>query len=189
MTVTELNRHIIAVLTPVLGQGEAKSAARIIWDDVLHYTPGQIIIRGDHELEPFSVEHINRLLREVCGGRPLQYAIGTARFMGMDLKVAPDTLIPRPETAGLVDIITDDAGEQTDLHVLDIGTGSGCIAIALARALKFARIDAIDISAPALEVASENARNLGCRINFIHADALALPQNQAVDDRYDIIVS
>lgn len=189
MTVYELNRHITDTLTPVLGAGEAKAAARIIWDDVLHYTPEQIIIRGDHNLEPFTVERIDSLLRDVCAGVPLQYAIGTARFMGMDFKVTPDTLIPRPETAGLVDLITDDAGDRPDLHVLDVGTGSGCIAIALSRALKFADIDALDISRPALDVAAENARRLGCRINFIHADALTLPQSRIPADGYDIIVS
>lgn len=188
MTVSELNRHIIATLTPVLGQGEARSAARIIWDDVLHYTPEQIIIRGDHRLEQFTVEHIDELLRDVCAGEPLQYAIGSARFMGMDLKVTPDTLIPRPETAGLVDLITDHFGQRPDLHVLDVGTGSGCIALALCRALRFPLVDAIDISLPALDVARQNADALGCKINFVRADALTLPENPA-QRIYDIIVS
>lgn len=188
MTVSELNRHIIATLTPQLGSGEARAAARIIWDDVLHYTPEQIIIRGDHPLEPFTVGHIDELLRKVCDGEPLQYAIGSARFMGMDLKVTPQTLIPRPETAGLVDLITDHFGTRADLRVLDVGTGSGCIALALSRALKFARIDALDISEPALKVARENARTLDCNINFVHADALVLPENPP-ERIYDIIVS
>ncbi len=194
MTVSELNRHIIATLTPGLGPGEARSAARIIWDDVLHYTPAQTVIRGDHRLEPFTQENIDELLRRVCAGEPLQYAIGTARFMGMDLKVTPDTLIPRPETAGLVDLITDRFGQRADLRVLDVGTGSGCIALALSRALKFADIDAMDISQPALDVARENAETLGCNINFIRADALQLPSGGLSEVRtspqsYDIIVS
>lgn len=194
MTVSELNRHIIATLTPVLGPGEARSAARIIWDDVLHYTPAQTVIRGDHRLEPFTQENIDELLRRVCAGEPLQYAIGTARFMGMDLKVTPDTLIPRPETAGLVDLITDRFGQRADLQVLDVGTGSGCIALALSRALRFADIDAMDISQPALDVARENAETLGCNINFIRADALQLPSGGLNEERtspqsYDIIVS
>ena len=194
MTVSELNRHIIATLTPVLGPGEARSAARIIWDDVLHYTPAQTVIRGDHRLEPFTQENIDELLRRVCAGEPLQYAIGTARFMGMDLKVTPDTLIPRPETAGLVDLITYRFGQRADLRVLDVGTGSGCIALALSRALKFADIDAMDISQPALDVARENAETLGCNINFIRADALQLPSGGLSEERtspqsYDIIVS
>lgn len=194
MTVSELNKHIIATLSPVLGGGEARSAARIIWDDVLHYTPAQIVIRGDHQLESFTVENIEQLLRRVCEGEPLQYAIGSARFMGMDLKVTPATLIPRPETAGLVDLITDRFGQLPDLRVLDVGTGSGCIALALSRALRFAHIYAMDISQPALDVARGNARNLDCRINFVHADALQLPTGGPNEVRtppegYDIIVS
>lgn len=187
MTVSELNRHIIDSLTPALGAGEAKAAARIIWEDVLHYSPEQIVIRGDHELEPFTVERIRGLLSDVFSGMPLQYAVGTARFMGMDLKVTPATLIPRPETAGLVDLICDDFGSRSDLRVLDVGTGSGCIALALSRALKFAEVDAMDISEPALEVARENAKALGCKINFIHGDALSLVA--PAEPCYDIIVS
>ena len=77
--------------------------------------------------------------------------------MGNDYAVTPDTLIPRPETAEMVDMVAGRNGGRTDLRVLDIGTGSGCIAISLARVLKFAQIDAVDISKAALEVAAENA--------------------------------
>ncbi|MDE6467512.1 MAG: peptide chain release factor N(5)-glutamine methyltransferase, partial [Muribaculaceae bacterium] len=95
-------------------------------------------------------------------------------------------LIPRPETAGLVALITDRYGCRPDLQVLDIGTGSGCIAISLARALPFCRIDAIDISAAALDIAQRNAAALKAKVNFIQSDILAAEPPRA---RYDIIVS
>lgn len=187
MTVSELNRELVATLTPELGRGEAQSAARIIWEDVMEYTPVEIVTRGNYELEDFTVGHIRDIARRVVGGEPVQYAVGQARFMGMDLKLSRATLIPRPETEGLVDMITDRAGDRSDLRVLDIGTGSGCIAIALARALHFATIDAIDISQAALDVAAANARRLKAAVNFRQADALRLvPPDRPV---YGIIVS
>ena len=93
-------------------------------------------------------------------------------------------LIPRPETEQLVDLIVDE-NSASDLRVLDIGTGSGCIAISLARALKFAQVDALDVSRDALAVARENAAALKVRVNFFESDILS-PQPAA---RYDIIVS
>jgi release factor glutamine methyltransferase len=116
----------------------------------------------------------------------MQYVLGKAYFMGMELRVTAATLIPRPETAQLVDRIIDDFGSAKDVRLLDIGTGSGCIAIALARGLKFADISAIDISADALDVARENARNMYVSVNFERADALQL---QARPNSYDVIVS
>lgn len=187
MTVSELNHTILERLIPVLGLPEATAATRIIWEDVLQYNPAQIITRGSHELEDFTVAHIDSVVNRIVEGEPIQYAIGQARFMGLDLKVTPDTLIPRPETAGLVDMITDFAGNRPDLRVLDIGTGSGCIAIALSRALHFATIDAIDISEAALQVARFNAGKLAVKVNFSKADALNMPVPSF--PIYDIIVS
>lgn len=184
MTLSELNTITAATLAP-LGT-EARDITRILMEDLLGYDPTAIIIHGDRELEPLTVRRIHRAAERVLAGEPVQYVVGTARFMGLDFKVTPATLIPRPETEGLVDTIIAEAGPRADLRVLDIGTGTGCIAIALARALKFARVDAIDISADALTVAEENARNLRAKVQFRRADALNLT---LPDGSYDIIVS
>jgi release factor glutamine methyltransferase len=125
-------------------------------------------------------------VQRVVSGEPLQYVLGTAFFMGMELRVTPATLIPRPETSQLVDRIVDDMSSRADLRVLDIGTGSGCIAIALARALKFADVNAVDISDEALAVAAENAATLRTDVHFSHADALNMPP---MPNAYDVIVS
>ena len=107
--------------------------------------------------------------------------------MGNSYIVTPAVLIPRPETAALVDMITDHAGGRSDLRILDIGTGTGCIAISLARALPFADVDASDISAQALDVARENARNLKTKVTFRQEDILKAEPPAA--PCYDIIVS
>lgn len=187
MTLTELYRKIIDELSPSLGANEAKATARLLLEDDLGVTPAVLALRGDRVLEPETITRYGRFISQIKAGEPPQYIIGSAHFMGMDLKVTPATLIPRPETAGLVDMIVDDNSGKTGLHVCDLGTGSGCIAIALSRALPFAEVDAVDISDDALAVARENAAKLMCKINFIKADildSLPLPAQ-----KYDIIVS
>lgn len=187
MTLDALYKEITARLTAALGEGEGRSAALVIADDVLGYDRTGLVLYGYRELEDFTVAHIRRIVADICDkGVPVQYAVGTARFEGMDFKVTPAVLIPRPETEGLVDMIADDAAGRTDLRVLDIGTGSGCIAISLGRVLKFADIDAVDISRDALDVARQNAARLSVKVNFILGDILKMQPDEAA---YDIIVS
>ena len=104
----------------------------------------------------------------------------------MNLKVDNSTLIPRPETEELVDIIVHENQSHKDLNILDIGTGSGAITIALSRNLPFSNVDAIDISENALKIANENARNLHTHIGFTKADIFKF---EPKTDYYDIIVS
>lgn len=187
MTVDELHRECVTGLTPFLGAGEARAAADIIFEDVRGMTRTDLVLYGHRTVEDFTVSRIRRIVADIAAGTPVQYAVGTARFCGMDFKVTPAVLIPRPETRWLVDRITDDAARRRDLKILDCGTGSGCIAIALARALAFADINAVDISADALDVARENAVRTGTSVNFIQADLLRL--SAPSDPVYDIIVS
>ena len=187
MTLSELNRHLIATLSASLGNGEAKATARLLLEDVLKVTPQKLLMTGDRVLEPETVRMFDRYLGRIIAGEPPQYVIGTARFMGMDLKVTPAVLIPRPETAELVDIITDREGSRSDLNVLDIGTGSGCIAIALARALVFPHVEAIDISDEALDIARQNAKALMADIDF-HRQDILVPAPKVLN-QYNVIVS
>lgn len=186
-TVSDIYRELISVLTAPLGQREATAAARIILEDVRGVTPTDLVVNGDRTLENGTIVHIKNIADKICSGMPVQYAVGQARFYGMDFVVTPDVLIPRPETEGLVDMIIDDCGSRNDLSILDCGTGSGCIAIALARHLRFADIRAIDISKAALKVAEDNARRLKTRIVFAVLDILKL--GTGIKDKYDIIVS
>ena len=149
MTLGELQRRLRAVLTEALPAGEAEGCVRAILEDAGGYTPVDLALRGDVALEAFTAERLLGMARRVAAGEPVQYVTGHARFYGMDLHVEPGVLIPRPETEGLVDRIVDDAAGRTDLRVLDLCTGSGCIAIALARNLPFARVEAPATSPPA----------------------------------------
>lgn len=166
---------------------EAEATARIIFEDVGGYDRNYIFADGDREIPDFVQARIDKVADSVLAGQPVQYAVGRARFMGMDFKVTPAVLIPRPETEGLVDLVVDDWRGRADLAVLDVCTGSGCIGIALARALPFASVEALDISDEALAIARDNARTLGAGIAFGKADALAL--TPAIEPLFDIIVS
>ena len=171
-------------LASVAQPQEVQAMIRIICEDIFNYDPVDVALRQESELPDFAQERIDDLIARMQRHEPLQYIIGTARFHGHKFKVTPAVLIPRPETEQLVDIIVNE-NTASDLRVLDMGTGSGCIAISLARALKFASVDALDVSREALAVARENAAALKGKVRFVENDML-LPQPAAT---YDIIVS
>lgn len=186
-TLSEYYKGLRSSLAQVLPKGEADSAAAILMEDIGGYTRTTLFADGDREISDFVKGRIDSAVARIVGGEPVQYAVGRALFMGNSYIVTPAVLIPRPETAALVDMITDHAGGRSDLRILDIGTGTGCIAISLARALPFAEVDASDISAQALDVARENARNLKTKVTFRQEDILKAAPPAA--PCYDIIVS
>lgn len=163
---------------------EVQAMIRVICQDVFNYDQVDVALRQESELPDFAPERVADIIARLRRHEPLQYIVGSARFHGHRFKVTPAVLIPRPETEQLVDLIIDE-NPGSDLRVLDMGTGSGCIAISLARALKFAQVDALDVSRDALAVARENAAALKVQVRFFESDMLA-PQPTA---SYDIIVS
>ncbi len=171
-------------LAGVAEPDEVQAMIRIICEDVFNYDQVDVALRQESELPAFAPERIADIIARLHRHEPLQYVVGHARFHGHQFKVTPAVLIPRPETEQLVDLIIDE-NSGSDLRVLDMGTGSGCIAISLARALKFAQVDALDVSRDALAVARENAAALKVKVRFFESDMLS-PQPPG---RYDIIVS
>lgn len=132
---------------------------------------------------PFD-EIISRLNQ----GEPIDYILGYTYFYGLKIEVSKDTLIPRPETEELVELILNENQTRSGLKILDIGTGSGCIALALKYNLVNAEVTAIDISSKALEIAKKNSDHLDLNINFIPLDILN-EQLWSHLTHYDIIVS
>lgn len=131
-------------------------------------------------------------LERLKNQEPIQYILGETEFFGLPFKVNPHVLIPRPETEELVDwIMTSDPGPKThDLTILDMGTGSGCIAITLAKNLKNAKVYALDVSKDALEIAKQNAELNHVEVEFIQADILKVEDGiRNTDLKFDIIVS
>lgn len=172
-------------LAPVYGAGEAGAMVRLTFRAIKGWDQTRLVINGDQPASDWLQQKIHSVTDRLLQHEPIQYILGKAYFYGMDLTVTPDTLIPRPETAGLVDLIVDENNRQ-DLRILDIGTGSGAIAIALYRNLRFPRITALDISEKALDVARQNASDLHCSIDFMHANIFSFNPSPS---SLDIIVS
>lgn len=184
-------RHAREALTPMYGEREASAMVDEMMLRIKGWDRVQTVIRAKDPASEFIIDRVNDTVSRLMKGEPVQYIFGKAHFYGMDFTVTPDTLIPRPETAQLVDMIVDRYSGKHDLRVLDLGTGSGCIAIALARNLPFpAEVIGIDISTPALKVAQENARQLRTKVTFQNADMLSQESvNAVLSGKFDIIVS
>ena len=186
MTTHQVISDIKSALAEAYPEGEVRAFVRILFEEWMHYSTVDIYMRADSEVPPFVVEKMRYAVQRLLRHEPIQHIVGVAHFHGHRFAVSKHTLIPRPETEQLVDMIVDRNQDVPDLCVLDIGTGSGCIACSLARALRFAEVHAFDISQPALDLAAENARNLGVKVAFHHVDILnAVPQPQ----QFHIIVS
>ena len=184
MKLKEAIEQLKSGLAGVAEPQEVQAMIRVICEDVFHYDQVDVALRQESELPDFAPQRIADIIARLRRNEPLQYIVGHALFHGHQFKVTPAVLIPRPETEQLVDLIIDE-NPASDLRVLDMGTGSGCIAVSLARALKFAQVDALDVSRDALEVARENAAALKTKVRFFESDMLS-PQPPG---RYDIIVS
>jgi release factor glutamine methyltransferase len=143
------------------------------------------------ELPSESLEAINQILIKLKTGEPIQYILGHAEFYGLPFKVNQSVLIPRPETEELVEWIISSLGigQLTVGNILDIGTGSGCIAITLKKHLNESQVSAIDISAEALKTARENAELNDVNVDFIQADILNLSDHSPLTTHYSLIVS
>lgn len=182
MTVAEITRTLRAKLA---GLEDARGIEREILEQVALLRPVDVVVDPQREMPDFLGEKIEAIADRVVAGEPVQYVLGRAPFYGFDLAVTPDVLIPRPETAELVDIIADRYRGRSDLRICDLGTGSGAIAIALAKTLKFPQITAVDISQGALNVARRNAADQRVKIDFVCADMLSYRP----DHDFDIVVS
>ncbi len=184
MKLKEALEQLKSGLAGVAEPQEVQAMIRVICEDVFHYDQVDVALRQESELPDFAPQRIADIIARLRRNEPLQYIVGHALFHGHQFKVTPAVLIPRPETEQLVDLIIDE-NPASDLRVLDMGTGSGCIAVSLARALKFPQVDALDVSRDALEVARENAAALKTKVRFFESDMLS-PQPPG---RYEIIVS
>lgn len=179
-----MRKYIESILQTAYSQQEAREMAFWIIEETLGISRSQALLASDLPSIPNLDDILNRLLHK----EPIQYIFGHTLWRGLDLRVTPDTLIPRPETAELVQKILDDHPQSTSLRVLDIGTGSGCIAIALKAERPLWDVTAIDISDKALEIARHNATTCHTDIRFLQTDILC-PNALADEPQFDCIVS
>nr|WP_319272589.1 peptide chain release factor N(5)-glutamine methyltransferase [uncultured Draconibacterium sp.] len=179
-------QYIRAELAPFYPETEISGFVQLIMNSVLDLSYTQIILEKDRVLETTETNRIKRIVERLKTHEPIQYILGVAEFYGLQLNVKPGVLIPRPETEELVEWIS-----KTEIpkpaKILDIGTGSGCIALALKNVLTTANVQAVDVSETALLLATENAGKNKLNVEFEHADILKWQERSW--PHFDVIVS
>jgi len=184
MTIELAYRNLVAVLSPAFEKGEATQMARIVFEDAFSITN---FVRKDLLTES-QLAQLADIQARLLAHEPVQYVVGMTCFYGLKFKVNPAVLIPRPETEELVAWILEDHTKDKNLRILDIGTGSGCIPIALKTKAPNYEVAALDVSAEALAVAEENADLNQVEINFQKIDILN-KASWTLLPNYEIIVS
>lgn len=178
-------RELWRTLEPLYGNGEARAVTDYVLDVCFGLSKADIMCGAVDEMTAEKTAELNKIFGRLMEGEPVQYVLGRAEFSGRWFNVRPGVLIPRPETEELCAWITADSKASASPKVLDIGTGSGCIAITLQLDMPESKVTAWDISADALDVARENAQQLGANVNFVKLDAL----NAKPEGEWDVIVS
>lgn len=178
-------RELWRTLEPLYGNGEARAITDYVLDVCFGLSKADILCGAVDEMTAEKTAELNKIFGHLTEGEPVQYVLGRAEFSGRWFNVRPGVLIPRPETEELCAWITADSKASGSPKVLDIGTGSGCIAITLQLDMPESKVTAWDISADALDVARENAQQLGANVNFVKQDAL----NAKPEGEWDVIVS
>lgn len=177
--------YIRSRLQPYYTAEEVSALSRIVCCDLLGQAPTYYYLGKDIALSPKKEQELEDILQRLSRFEPLQYIEGRTLFLGREFWVAPGVLIPRPETEELVELMLKEI--PADARILDVGTGSGCIAISLAKELPDALVTAWDVSPEALSVARANARKLQADVRFVECDVLACQVDEV--GLYDVIVS
>ncbi|WP_025144769.1 peptide chain release factor N(5)-glutamine methyltransferase [Pedobacter jeongneungensis] len=194
MNIGALEEHYKLELAPLYESDEAKTLFSLAAEQVLALSPGILMIQKDADVSFINMQKFLSILNDLQIGKPIQHILEEAHFYGLVFKVNENVLIPRPETEELVEWIISVCSSQFSvnsfappkkLSLLDIGTGSGCIPITLKKHLPNIRVATLDVSADAIAVAKQNARQIGVDINFINADILTFQS----EEKFDIIVS
>jgi release factor glutamine methyltransferase len=186
MKLKDYRNYFTGKLTPLYDSAEAERFFIIALEELKGWNRSRLALNPDEELTPDEVRQWDEVLQHLTEQKPIQYIFGKAWFYGLEFRVNENTLIPRPETEELAEWIISENKNRQDITILDIGTGSGCIAVSLAKNLPYAKVFALDVSEQALEVAKYNAEASGANITFIKEDILLV---QALPQQFDIIVS
>ena len=185
---TSIRLSVIRRISATMEEGEAKAVAMLLFEKLFGLSQTDVLMGKAEELEAADVQRLDKCVDRICGGEPVQYVLGKADFMGMELDVTPAVLIPRPETEELVNEVVNALADRKSPRILDIGTGSGCIALAIKQLIPLAEVTAWDISPEALRVARNNAEQLGLDICFEQRDILSTNLS-VMSEVFDLIVS
>lgn len=183
----KLDAYIRNTLHPFCSGTEAAWLSRIICCEMLGQSQTDYYLGKDMDLSVVQKENVDDVLRRLCSHEPIQYIQGKALFCGREFCVSPEVLIPRPETEEMVELIVKENNIPSP-SVLDVGTGSGCIAISLKLGIPAASVRAFDISAAALRIAESNAARLDADVSFEKQDIIAFDPADSCNS-LDLLVS
>ena len=185
-TVQLLQKAIAEMLVHIVSIQEARQMAKMLLMHHLGLTSTGLVLNADRLVDDHTLEVVEQQVGRLLNHEPIQYILGTAHFYGLDFAVNSSVLIPRPETEELVDWIVKE-NSLVNPAILDIGTGSGCIATTLKHQMPQAHVEGWDISSDALAVATLNASSIGVEVAFRQVDILSCEPSPA--NHFDIIVS
>jgi len=190
MTIRDAKQAIIAAIEPIYDNREAINIATLLIEELTGLSKMNQFLQKQSILSEELIGKLNPYIERLSKGEPIQYIIGKAWFMELELMVNSHTLIPRPETEELVDALIKylKANDAKKVQILEIGSGSGCIPIAIAKYYPEARITSIDISEKALDVAKKNAQHIGVDIHWQQFNFLDPTQWDSLGS-FDIIIS
>lgn len=186
MTIGELKKYFFEQLKNHYPQEEISSFFNLLAEDYLKLSRVEAVLQKDKDLSDPELKQFKKAISRLEKQEPVQYISGKTEFFGLPFEVNPNVLIPRPETEELVAWILSEAKNKKGLKILDIGTGSGCIAISLAKNLPDAVVIAVDISEKALNTGRKNAEKNNVKVDFRQEDILKIEKLQ---EDFDIIVS
>ncbi|MGI4761982.1 MAG: peptide chain release factor N(5)-glutamine methyltransferase [Janthinobacterium lividum] len=188
-TTQQLTASLATALAAIYPAPEAQAVAVLVTEDLLNLSPLQRRLQAAAPVPAAVLAQLPAVLARLLAHEPVQYVLGTAHFAGLELEVTPATLIPRPETEELVQLVARAHAGRPGLRLLDVGTGSGCLAIALALELAGSHVLAVDISAEALAVARRNAARYAPAVQFEQVDILQQEPAGVAPASLDILVS
>ena len=181
-------RHFTEVLAEKFPKREAEQLMRILLEDLFGIDWNQQLMNPDLRIDEHQHYQLGEAVKRLLSGEPVQYVMGMARFCDLLIKVSPAVLIPRPETEEMVQKICASMPKEKTMRIWDIGTGSGCIAIALAKQFSNAEVIAFDVSEEALQIAKENAESNGAKVTFVQDDIMN-PTSDFFTQPVDLVVS
>jgi len=189
MTTQHFTTSLATALLAIYPAPEAQAVAALVAEHLLGLSPLQRRMQATEPVPAAVLAQLPAVQARLLAHEPVQYVLGTAHFAGLELEVTPATLIPRPETEELVRLVTRAHAGRPGPRLLDVGTGSGCLAIALARELAGSQVLAVDISAEALAVARRNAAHYAPAVQFEQVDILRHEPAGVAPASLDILVS
>ena len=192
-SVRDCRRYYASQLESIYGSDEANALIIILLEHYFNIDRVKMALEPDLRLSESELLTLHFAVKDLLKNKPVQYIIGETEFCGMRFMVDENVLIPRPETEEMVKNIASCRDKAclvpTGYNVLDIGTGSGCIAISLAKLIPNSDVTAVDVSEKALEVAKKNAEANGVNVHFVLDDILEPSTTELIDNQFDIIVS